>query len=74
MPDGQLGVGYEDLMTTLETLAAAQPADQARFLKSIENTPQGDQLRSAINIYQESGKTADPKSLTKSFKEAFDKK
>ena len=42
--DNNLGPSYEDAMTVLTTIANAQPAEQAAFIKNIQNTPMGDYL------------------------------
>ena len=64
---------YEDLMTSLETLAVASPAEQEKFLKSIANTEMGDQFREAMRLHQEIKANPENKDLSKSFHDAFNK-
>ncbi|VVB50667.1 Uncharacterised protein [uncultured archaeon] len=66
-------MNYEDMMTSLEVLAAASPADQEQFLKSIAQSEMGDQIREALKIHQEIKSHPGDANLAKSFKDAFDK-
>ena len=39
MADGNLGLNMEDVATMVASIDTASPADKAKFLQSIKNTP-----------------------------------
>jgi hypothetical protein len=48
---------FEDIMTAVDAIAQAQPADRDKFLKSIHNTPMEDKLKAVFKAFEDTKKS-----------------
>ncbi len=65
------GSEYEDTLSMLTALEGAQPAERDAFLKSIVDTPMGDNLANAVKTWTDIKNAGQP-SLSKSFNERIE--